>query len=374
MTTTIQVCKMRESIPPLRNWNKPFSIFYDETNNIRRLTLSEVGLNAPENRNFVLAGIALRSDRRIENIDALRTILRVQTNAIEVKFKHVGKTDYEATLASQRLNSFLGWFLDQGILIHYSQINVLYWSLIDIIESLMPDNAFGISEYHLHLKSELYDIVTRNSTEFMSLLHSFAYPNVDRCRIRALLGAVSHFLDRYSPVNRNDGTMLLKQTLRQAARMEELVFLHDNEPGELIQDFSSHFLRNVYVFKNASHTFDRETYVEKVLQSLDVCDGQQRVDYRFVDSKDNVCIQLSDVVAGLMGKHFDYVQDHSLATLKSRKASFSELQKQNLAMLREIIDRSDAVSDGFCHAIAPLDSTFKNNFFLHDRDAPSFIP
>jgi hypothetical protein len=374
MTTTIQASKMRESIPPLRNWNKPFSIFYDETNNIRRLTLSEVGLNAPENRNFVLAGIALRSDRRIENIDALRTILRVQANAIEVKFKHVGKIDYEATLASQRLNSFLGWFLDQGILIHYSQMNVLYWSLIDIVDSLMPDNAFGINEYHLHLKSELYDIVTRSSTEFMSLLHSFAYPNVDRCRIRAFLGAVSYFLDRHSPVNRNDGTMLLKQTLRQAARMEELVFLHDNEPGELIQDFSSHFLRNVYMFKNASHTFDRETYVEKVLQSLDVCDGQRRVDYRFVDSKDNVCIQLSDVVAGLMGKHFDYVQDHSLATLKSRKASFSELQKQNLAMLREIIDRSDAVSDGFCHAIAPLDSTFKNNFFLHDRDAPSFIP
>jgi hypothetical protein len=374
MKSIIQVRKMRESMPPLRNWDKAFSMFYDETNNIRRLALSELGLNTPENRNFVLAGIALQPDQHIENIDALRATLRVQDNATEIKFKHVAQGDYEATLASRRLNSLLAWLLDQGILIHYSTLNVLYWSLIDIVESLMPDNAFGINEYHMYLKSELYDIVIRSPAEFMSLLHSFAYPNVHRNRIRAFLGAVSNFLDRHSPKNRNDGTLLLKQTLRKAIRIDELAFLHNNEPGELIKDFSMHFLHSVYVFKNASHTFDRETNIERVLQSYDVRDGQRRVDYQFVDSKENVCVQLADVVAGLMGKHFNYIQDHSLATLRARKAHFSELQKQNLAMLRELVDCSDAVSDGFCHTIVPLDSQFKNNVFLHGGDAPSFIP
>ncbi|MHB8564110.1 MAG: DUF3800 domain-containing protein [Acidiferrobacteraceae bacterium] len=360
-------------MPPLRNWGTPFSMFYDETNNIRRLTLSEVGLNAPDNRNFVLAGVVLRPGQHVENIDALRVALGIQANAAEMKFKHVAQGDYEEVLASRRLNLFLAWLLDQGILMHYSTLNVLYWSLIDIIESLMPGNLFGINEYHTHLKSEFYDVVTRSPVEFMSLLHSFAYPNVDRGRIGVFLGVVSDFLDRHSPENRKDGTMLLKQTLRQAAQMDELVFLHDNTPGELIRDFSMHFLRSVYVFKNSSHTFDRETYIEKILQPLEVRDGQRRVDYRFVDSKDNVCVQLSDVVAGLMGKHFNYVQDHPLATLRARKAGFSALQKQNLTMLRELIDRSDAMSDGFCHAIAPLDSMLKNNVFLHDRDTPRFI-
>lgn len=134
------------------------------------------------------------------------------------------------------------------------------------------------------------------------------------------------------------------------------------------------FLRSVYVFRNASHTFDRETNIEKVLQSVDVRDGQRRIDYQFVDSKDNVCVQLSDVVAGLIGKHYSYVQSHSIATLNARKAGFSELQKLNLSLLRELIDRTDAVSDGFCHSIIPLDSNIKNNVFLHGHDAPSFIP
>lgn len=360
-------------MPPLRNCDEPFAMFYDETNNIRRLTLSEVGLNAPENRSFVLAGIVLQPDQHIENIDALRTALRIQANANEVKFKHVAQGDYEAVLASRGLNTFLAWILDRDILIHYSQLNVLYWSLIDIVESLMSGNAFGINAYHMQLKSELYDIVTRNSVEFMSLLHSFSYPNVDRSKVREFLTAVSDFMERHSPENRNDITRLLKHTLRQAIRIDELIFLHDNEPRELIKDFSMHFLRNVYIFKNASHTFDRETYIEKVLQSVDVLDGQRRLDYQFVDSKDNVCVQLSDVVAGLMGKHFNYVQDHSLATLKARKENFTELQRQNLAMLKELIDRSDAESEGLCHTIAPLDCIFKNNSFLHNQNAPSFI-
>ncbi len=361
-------------MPPLRNWDKPFAMFYDETNNIRRLTLSEVGLNAPENRNFVLAGIALQPGKRIENIDTLRATLQIQANAAEIKFRHVAQGDYEAVLSSHRLNSFLTWLLGEGILIHYSTLNVLYWSLIDIIDSLMPDNPLGIGKYHLHLKSELYDVVTRSPAEFMLLLHSFGYPNVERDSIRAFLGAVSDFIDRHSPENRNDGTKLLKQTLRQAIQMDELVFLHDNEPGELIKDFSMFFLRSVYVFRNASHTFDQETNIEKVLQSVDVRDGQRRIDYQFVDSKDNVCVQLSDVVAGLIGKHYSYVQSHSIATLKTRKAGFSELQKQNLSLLRELIDRSDAESDGFCHSIIPLDGNFTNNVFLHGHDAPSFIP
>ena len=374
MTRIIEVSELRQMMPALRNWDKSYSIFYDETNNIRRLTLSEVGLNASENRNFVLAGIVLRPGQHIENINELRAILGIQPSASEIKLKHVAQGNYETVLASRRLNIFLAWLLDQGILIHYSKLNVLYWSLIDIVESLMPDNAFGINAYHVQLKSELYDVVIRSSVEFMHLLHSFAYPNVDHSRIGAFLGAISEFLDRHSPKNRNNVTMLLKQTLRRAARLEELPFLHNNELGELIKDFGIHFMRSVYVFKNASHRFDRETYIEKSLQSLDVRDGQRRVDYQFIDSKDNVCIQLSDMVAGLMGKHFDYVQDNSAETLKVRKANFSDMQKQNLAMLRELIDRSDAESNGFCHAIEPLDNTFKNNEFLHGLDAPSFIP
>ncbi|MEX8519782.1 MAG: hypothetical protein AB3X44_14820 [Leptothrix sp. (in: b-proteobacteria)] len=84
-------------------------------------------------------------------------------------------------------------------------------------------------------------------------------------------------------------------------------------------------------------------------------------------------MQLSDVVAGFFGKHFDCVQDNSLAELKMRKAGFSKLQRENIALLREIIDRSDMVSNGFLYTIIPLDGIYKNNYFLYEHDAPRFI-
>lgn len=367
------VNEMRSGMFPLRNWDMPFSIFYDETNNIRRLTLSEVGLNAPDNRTFVLAGIALKPNDRIETLTDLRVAMRIQPSANELKFKHLVQGDYEAALSSKKLNTFLAWALERGIMIHYSALNVLYWSLIDIVESLMPENAFGINLYHMHLKSELYDIVSRAPKSFMQLLHSFAYPNVNRAKIRPFLTSVSNFLDVQSPEDRNDGTGLLKATLRKASRLSELDFLHDNEPGELIADFGVQFQHSVYVFKNASHVFDRETYVEKTLSAFEIRDGKRRIDYRFIDSKDDICVQLSDVVVGLIGKHFDYLQDNTLAALRKRKASYSTLQNETLAMLRELIDRSDAVSDGFFHRIAPFDISAKNDAFLHEIEVPAFI-
>lgn len=58
MMTKIQVKELRENISPLRNWDSEMQMFYDETNNVRRLKLTEVGLNAPIENPFVLAGIA----------------------------------------------------------------------------------------------------------------------------------------------------------------------------------------------------------------------------------------------------------------------------------------------------------------------------
>ena len=131
------------------------------------------------------------------------------------------------------------------------------------------------------------------------------------------------------------------------------------------------FLNSVYVFKNASHVFDRETYIEKALSTVEMRDGERRIDYRFVDSKDSICVQLSDVIAGLFGKHFNYLQDNTLARLLERKAAFSNRQRETLTMITKLIDRSDDVSDGFFHRVAPMDISFKNDAFLHEIEVPA---
>lgn len=353
----------------------PLDLYYDETNNIRRLTLSEVGLNEPANKTFVLAGIALRPGCTLSGWDRLRDALRIQASAKEVHFQLVAPINYEDALASQKLSVLLRWLQEQDILLHYSALDVLFWSILDIIDSLMPNDPFGIGAYHFQLKAELHHVVCRDPSVFLSLLHGFGYPNVERAKVQEFLGTISRFLAHHAPTDRNHFGPLLKQTIQRAARRPglELHFLHDNEPGELIKDFSVHFLHSMYVFKNASHTFDRETYVEKVLKQYEVRDGERRLNYRFEDSKNEVGIQLSDVVAGLMGRHFSYLQAHSLRQLRQRKADFSDVQNSNLQLLRSLIDRSDALSDGLFHSVLPLDTILKNNAFLHDQEVPHYM-
>ena len=254
---------------------------------------------------------------------------------------------------------------------HYSVLDLLYWALIDIVESLQGRDAV-VSLHHRELKNELYHLVSGSPQSFMQLLHRFSYPNVAREAVRHFLSEIVDFLEEAAS-DRNAATSLLKRQLRAAHRVDELPFLHDNEDGELIRDFSSHFLRSVYVFRNATHVFDRETDIEMALRTTEVREGDRRIDYRFADSQHEEGIQLSDVVAGLFGKYFTYLQEHQLPMLLERKSHFAVQQLENLALLRELIDRSVDVSDGFCHSVIPLDTAFKNDAFLHERAVPEFL-
>lgn len=225
MTSVIQADEHRGfSVQP--SWDAPLHMYYDETNNIRRLKLSEVGLNAPADRTFAIAGIALKPGQTLSGWDDLRRTMGIQANSKEVKFKHGAPPDYEAALGSRKLSIFLEWLVQS--------------------------------------------------------------------------------------------------------------------------DFSVHFMHCLYVFKHASHVLDSETNIEKIMQRFEIRDGDRLVDYRFADSENEIGIQASDVVTGLVGRHFTYVQQHSLPELRDALARFSEQQLRNLGLLRELINKSDAFSDGFC--------------------------
>lgn len=372
MPHVLQADDYRAGMPALRNWDLPIQLYYDETNNIRRLSLTELGLNVPENKTFAIAGVAFAQTQSITGWPELRQLLKVQPSTHELKFELVAKGSYEDVLRSKRIESFLGWLLDQNIMIHYSVLDPLYWSILDIIESLQANDRFRIDVFHAELKSELHHAVRQDVSGFMQLLHGFAYPNLDRRQVRSFLATVMDFVDDRVPDDRNIVTTMLRQIMRHASRLPdiELPFLHDNEPGELIKDFSVHFIHQIHTFKNATHVFDNETHVERIMRKYELRDGDRRLNYRFADSKDEPGIQLSDILAGLVGRHFNYLQDHSLTKLLQRRNQFDQTQNTNLALLRELIDRSDDFSSGLFHAVMPLDVIFKNNAYLHDAEVP----
>ncbi len=351
----------------IRRANDKFAFYYDETNNIRKFMLTDSGTNVAEHKNFVLGGIVLQAEQGLPEIASLRAGLGMQNNAPEIKFKHVASGDFEAALASRKMAHFLAWLTERQLAIHYSSINIVYWSIVDIIDSILASKqfeAYGIGRGEM--KNELYRAACVDKPSFLGLMKRHGYPNVQRGKVVDFILEVEAFIGRHSPATHNLPTQMLQELLRKARSLVELPFLVDNDEDMLIDGFSSFFTMPILLFQNAAHVFDREIQVEKSLNTERFKQLAQGIDYRFSDSKASPGIQLADVVTGLLGKYQDFVEEHRLPELLRRKKAWSANQTESFNLLRGLIDYSDTVSNGFIHRITAMDSEWKNDTFMHD--------
>lgn len=350
----------------IRRADDKFAFYYDETNNIRKFLLTDDGTNASEHKNFVLGGIALQEGKILPEIASLRGALGMQDNAPEIKFKHVASGDFEAVLASRKMARFLAWLTDHQLAIHYSSINIVYWSIVDIVDSILASKRFdSFSDGRREMKNELYRIACMDKPAFLALMKHHGYPNIQRGKVANFIADVEAFLNLHNPKAGNLPTHMLKELVRKAKLLTELAFLVDNDADLLIGSFSSFFTMPILLFKNAAHVFDREIQVEKSLNAEGFKQRAQGIDYRFSDSKADPGIQLADVTVGLIGKYQDFVEDNRLPELLARKKAWSAAQIESFNLLRGLIDYSDEVSNAFVHRITAMDSEWKNDTFMH---------
>lgn len=354
----------------LRRADDKFTFYYDETNNIRKFYLTDDGTNVPEHNNFVLGGIVLTEGKTLPDVTPLRSKLRMPSNAPEIKFAHVAKGDFEQVLASQKLAIVLSWILEHGILIHYSSVNIIYWAIVDIIDSILAEDEFEhYRPYQQDMKNELYRLVNIDKPTFLALLKRHCYPDIRRDKTADFIADVDAFLDALSPEDGHLPALMLKALIEKSASLPELAFLVDEEEDMLIESFQGFYTRPIMLFKNAIHIFDREIQIEKSLNPVRFSDGTRHVNFSFSDSISQPGIQIADVVTGFLGKYQSYVEEYPLPELLRRKNSWNEIQIVNFNLLRRLIDLSDEVSNAFIHRSTAMDSAWKDETFLHGRPA-----
>lgn len=366
----VEMRTMMIAVHGIRRADDKFAFFYDETNNIRKFALTDAGTNVDEHKNFVLGGIVLLEGQALPDIATLREALGIQDNALEIKFKHVANGDFEAALASRKMARFLTWLTDNRLAIHYSSINIVYWSIVDIVDSIIASKRFeAFSHAQREMKNELYRIACLDKSEFLGLMRRHGYPSIQNRKAGAFIAEVDAFLGNHSPKAGNLAVKMLKELVHKAKALTELPFLEEDTPDVLIGSFSSFFTLPILLFENAAHVFDREIQVEKSLNADGFKQRAQGIDYRFSDSKADPGIQLADVTVGLIGKYQDFIEEHRLPELLTRRNAWSAAQTETFELLRGLIDYSDDVSNAFIHRITAMDSEWKNNTFMHGLPA-----
>lgn len=126
-------------------------------------------------------------------------------------------------------------------------------------------------------------------------------------------------------------------------------------------------------YPSSTHIFDIESEVQNDLLDTQVQYKDKFVDFSFVDSKSRIEVQLSDGICGLLGSHFNFLEEHTFEELIEIKEKLNPRQKKTLYLLKKLIDVSEEQSNGFLHRISPMDSDIKNDFFLHNRALPPHV-
>lgn len=263
-----------------------YTFYYDETNNVRRLHLAEGKLNITAPEWFVLGGIVHAGRQRPLDISCLYKLLGLQVTTVKMKVKHIGKDDFLALLGSERFGTLFDLLEGEDLQLRYEAINILYWSIVDVIDSTISDPSAGfLAAIAPQLKNSLYDLLRDDVSGTAELLGRYRYPDVGPSRgeqfMVELLGLVEFRQDLVDPFS----YQMLKDVLLMGVRMERLTYLQDATPKVLVESFGPLFVNRIATFAEATHILDREVVVERYIADRDFqLHGKPLSNFRFADS------------------------------------------------------------------------------------------
>ena len=332
--------------------NQKCIFYYDESNNIRKLWLNENDFNAPIDSDFVLGGVMHFGENCTADVTVLKRKLQIQKSAKEMKFKHISKgKDFLECLSEDKVMVFLQWLLESDLYVHFSNVNNLYFAIVDIIDTIEDPSYIPFS---FNMKNELYNIARKNYKEFYRLLSSCNYPNVIGKKIADFYNGIIGLVEDSS--NSTSFNMeMLRQGLKSARKQSELVFLQGNPDKTILDDYSTFYMRPIGIFPYATHIFDNEYKVKDVFNKYSLLNGNNpNYNVSFVNSKENLLIQVSDCIVGLVGKYYTYVNSIDISGAHQMLLSISPKQKTTLQLFTQLILKSENMSKLLLHSTASM--------------------
>lgn len=347
-----------------------YTFYHDETNNIRRLHINAGRSNVAELKVFALGGLVHEGEPRLLEIQSLREAMRIQKTAVEIKLEHVAKGNFLEVLGSKRLTTFLRWITDNGLMIHYHELDPLYWSIADIIDSILPNLGDpGLLPYHSLLKSDLAAILRCNLAATVQLFSDHGYPGLSPEGRKPFLEKLVELVDHYSAVLQPQNAMVVRNILRSGRSLGSLDFIEGYPSNRLIDEFSTFSRGRIAIFKNSSHILDMEETIRDHLLGMPLTsNGKPVTNFRFADSKAEPGIQLSDVMVGVFGKMHTYFTNTDRDEVAADRAALTGTSLENANLLRDLISASHEANVAFLHHVASVHDLDKLDLFLRFSD------
>ncbi|MBU3102923.1 DUF3800 domain-containing protein [Clostridium gasigenes] len=363
--------KIREMIiglHKLESMNEVYTFYYDETNNARKFRLKEEGFNSSMDENFVLGGIVYKGKNKALDTDRLFNELNLQTTVKELKGKHISKkSNYIEYISSNKLNIFLKWIDSNEILLHYSNMNNLYFAIVDIVDSVIDERISYDIGFVNYLKNILYKYIKQDIDFIQKVFYQFKYPNIRKEDCHEFCSYLIYWIEDLNCYNEEEDFALefLQQCIKKARKENDLLFLEDNTDYILMNDFSCIYRQSIFMFPNSYHIFDEETEVFKIIDNEVSHMFEEELDnYKCVKSTEDRLVQISDVIIGHLGKYFTFINKTDIRNYDSIIGNLGIMELENIYLLNKLMKKSDKENRAFIQNICSFSDVNNYNTFF----------
>lgn len=333
----------------------PYTIYCDESSNAIKFRFKdETGkLNVDWRNDFVLAGIAYEGDTPPFDIDELFASFKLQKTVTDAKLGNIAKYNgddvnrFVDILKSKKVNLFLNTLWNSNTYIHWSTQSLLYFSLVDIVDSVMniPLMSNGI-------KNVLYKYVRFDLDYFLEFLARYGYPNIKKEKVEDFCEEFISWIESIEPLSQEDEFCLefLRQGAKSSKKSGGLLFLTENRDNLLIENFVPIYASRLGEFPSSTIHFDKCGIAEENIDRLTnaFCDIKKPT-YDFLDSTENRWIQICDFVSGMIAALLAFVNENDTDEINASLEIFDETQKNNLKLLTKLIRKSSTKNKYFDH-------------------------
>lgn len=357
----MNVTKEREELKTLYNSSEidnKYYFYYDESGNIRKLHIDKNNFNVEICDYFVLGGLVF-SEKPEEQViirEKFQKYIPLQNEELKCNYICTKSKNFLDVLKQEKLNKFLDFCLEQNFIIHYEVLNFLYWSIVDVIDSINVE--IGVNDKNVldNIKNLLYLVCKENYKQLASFFSQYNYPNLKENTKSDFLKGIISFTKNSKILNYSEKAILLQ--FLEIGFASELIFIKNNPDNILLDDFLNFYVDGIEKFLNSFHVFDEENEIQNIIKSYDlkIIENNSVFDnYVFKNSKDDFYLQLSDVIVGLIRKFRKYLFSKSSEEIENDFYDMCKIQRNNLISLLMIIKKSEQ----------------ENIFFLHEIDSVS---
>ena len=352
------------------NLEAHYHMYFDESNNCRKLWLQpEKGkTNTDWLEDFVLGGVACLGDIPVVDLKFFKDMLGLQKTVEELKFRsrQFPKGDFLECLTGKNLLPILKWIGDNAMFIHYCDVNNLYYGIVDIFDTIIEIkdlNEYGYN--YFEMKALFYESLVSKADKLQEIMIHYKYPNVEKSCFSDFLKNIKNLFPIRMECNTEQKIMI--NALETASERSDSILLEHNKDFVLQNSYVEFYIDPVRKYKNAKFVFDEEKEIQKSIRDLRPVLSRQGIDYskfNFVDSKTDVLVQISDIIAGVFGRLFTYINKSTIATIRKDVKGLSDVQRETARQLGILRMSSNTENTGFLFSVAPLSTIKKTDIFF----------